>query len=370
MMPDVDGFQLAEQIKRHPDFAGTPVILLSSADRQPDSPRCRQAGVAAYLSKPVKQSELLDAIRMAVDPSASAAKAQTIGCDRPPQASAICLSQRPSVLLVEDNVTNQLLAVALLEKEGYTVETAQNGKEALAVLTTRAFGVVLMDVQMPEMDGFETTARIRERERSTGEHIPIVAMTAHALKGDRQRCLDAGMDGYLTKPIHASDLYEALALFSPPSTFTERMPRTLQPAEGVDTRSATSAETKSVPAGPPAGMLDKPALLARVGGREDRLRTIIQVFLDESSMLMAELNDAIIRGDASRLRRPAHSLKGAVGIFGAPGVVAAAVTLESLGQAGELSGATEAYSHLDRELGKLKSHLAAILSRPTGHAPA
>jgi CheY-like chemotaxis protein/HPt (histidine-containing phosphotransfer) domain-containing protein len=363
MMPSVDGFQLAERIKRHPVLSGTPVILLSSADRQPDANRCRQLGVAAYLSKPVKHSELRAAIQKVMEPSSNEATAQTRGCDRGQRPSATCQSRPLTILLVEDNATNRMLAVALLEKEGHRVEMAHNGREALAVLASRAFDVVLMDVQMPEMDGFEATAHIREQERSTGAHIPIVAMTAHAMKGDRERCLGAGMDGYVSKPIHAKELHEALANVTPSIAVPEQATHTSHLVQGVDTRQAASTRMEPIPAEPPADVLDKAALVARLGGREERLSTFIQIFLDESSQHMAELDDAIIRNDASSLRRPAHSLKGSAGIFGALSLVEAAVALESLGQVGELSGAAEAYCRLETEFRKLKAELTALLSQ-------
>jgi CheY-like chemotaxis protein/HPt (histidine-containing phosphotransfer) domain-containing protein len=271
-----------------------------------------------------------------------------------------------SVLLVEDSTTNQVLAATLLAKKGHTVETAQTGKEALAALASRAFDVVFMDVEMPEMDGFETTARIRAQELSTGEHVPILAMTAHATKDDRQRCLEAGMDGYVSKPIHARELYQALATLTPAKSVPAGMTCTRGPAECALARHATHARTHDPSAARPAEIIDKAALLARVGGREDRLRTIVQIFLEESSNLMAELSEAITRGEASRLQRAAHSLQGAVGIFGAPDLVDAAVTLESLGQAVELTGAIEAYSRLAREFRKLKSALTGFLSQSSG----
>jgi CheY-like chemotaxis protein len=252
-----------------------------------------------------------------------------------------------SVLLVEDNATNQLLAETLLEKKGHTVVTARNGKEALAALAERSFGVVLMDVQMPEMDGFEATARIRAQERETGKHVPIVAMTAHAMKGDRERCLEAGMDGYVTKPIRAEELYRALALFAPADVPDPLHPVASHPADPIV--AGTQAR------------FDKAALVARVGGREDRLRTIIQVFQGESAGLMTELREAIAGGQADGLKRAAHSLKGAAGLFGAPGVVENAQRLESLGDAGELTGAMEWYGQLEEENRKLNAALAGVL---------
>ncbi len=350
MMPGVDGLELAERIRRLPELAGVAVILLSSADSQHDAARCRRAGVAGYLTKPVKQSELLDAIVIALDPLTKN-KAEKIGRHHRQRQSMPCPSRPMCVLLVEDNATNRLLAVTLLEKAGHVVHSAHNGKEALDALQQRSFDIVLMDVQMPEMDGFGATARIRERECATGEHIPIVAMTAHAMKGDRVRCLEAGMDGYVSKPITAESLYEALALFAPSESVSGR-----KAAEANRTGMGLTREIR------PAELLDEATLLARVGGRPDRLGTIIQVFLDESAALLAELRESVARGDACRVQRAAHSLKGAVGIFGMPSVADAARALESMGQSGALDGAPEAYRRLEEETGKLTLALANLVS--------
>jgi CheY-like chemotaxis protein len=264
------------------------------------------------------------------------------------------------VLLVDDNATNQALGVALLEKDGHTVETASNGKEALAALANGSFDVVFMDLQMPEMDGFEATARIRKPEEGTGKHIPIVAMTAHAMKGDRERCLESGMDSYISKPVRPEELYRVLASFAPSDISSRAMPAH-QPTEDASVLERTNSVVDRPRSSLRAGLLDRAALLARVGGRDDRLRMIAQVFLDESSALMSELQHAIASGDVSKIKMSAHSLKGAVGFFGVPSVADAAFVLEALGESGDLTRAREAYSRLEEELSALKSALKLLL---------
>jgi CheY-like chemotaxis protein len=204
-MPDQDGFILADLIKNDPAIAGTTVVMLTSAGQPGDAARCRELGIAAYLTKPIKRSELRDAIFVALG-------VQTADRNRPALITRHSLReghQTGRILLVEDNVVNQLVARRLLEKRGHTVVVANNGREAIAILDEAAFagfGCVLMDVQMPEMDGFECTAFIRDREQRTGSRLQIIAMTAHAMKGDEERCLAAGMDAYVSKPIHPDEL--------------------------------------------------------------------------------------------------------------------------------------------------------------------
>jgi signal transduction histidine kinase/CheY-like chemotaxis protein/ABC-type phosphate/phosphonate transport system substrate-binding protein len=202
-MPEMDGFGLVERIRACPQHAGLPVVFLTSGSRSGDSDRCRQLGIVAQLLKPVKQSLLLDTIATSLG-AAAAATAR----DAAPAAPDADEARKPlHVLLAEDNAVNQKFAVRTLTKRGHTVVVANNGREAVEAWDKEPFDVVLMDVQMPEMDGFEATAAIRKREEATGGHTPIVAMTAHAMKGDRERCLEAGMDGYVTKPIKASTLF-------------------------------------------------------------------------------------------------------------------------------------------------------------------
>ena len=204
-MPEMDGFSFAEQIGQDTKLRSTVIMMLTSGDRPEDDDRCEQLGIAAYLTKPIKQSELLDAIMLALGVITTEGEAM----GKP-------IARRPSrlrplrVLLAEDSLVNQKLAVALLQREGHTVTVAKNGREAIAAFWAQDFDVVLMDVQMPEMDGFEATAVIRAKEKQTGAHVPIIAMTAHALKGDRERCLEAGMDEYVAKPIHAEQLFDAI----------------------------------------------------------------------------------------------------------------------------------------------------------------
>ncbi len=207
MMPEIDGFELVETIGNDSSISPLKMIMLTSGGQRGDAHRCNLLGMAAYLLKPVKQSDLLAAISMAL------AKKEEAG-DNPSLVTRHTLREgkrRLSILLAEDNLVNQRLAVKVLQKMGHhDVEVACNGKEALALCDRSEFDLILMDVQMPELDGFEATRIIRERETAGSGHVPIIAMTAHAMKGDRERCIDAGMDGYVAKPINRQELAETI----------------------------------------------------------------------------------------------------------------------------------------------------------------
>jgi signal transduction histidine kinase/CheY-like chemotaxis protein len=204
-MPGTDGFGLVEEIRKHPRLSDTTIVMLTSAGQRGDAARCRQLNVGAYLTKPIGETELLDAILRVLG-----SKPQIKG---PGLVTRHTLREEKSalrILLAEDNEVNQKLAVRLLEKRGHSVAVANNGREALEWLDRETFDVALLDVQMPEVDGFEATAEIRKREQATHLHLPIIAMTAYAMQGDRERCLAAGMDGYIAKPIQPRRLFEAL----------------------------------------------------------------------------------------------------------------------------------------------------------------
>jgi PAS domain S-box-containing protein len=208
-MPGMDGFDVAQRLVQNPALAGARILMLTSAGQPEDVQRCRQLGIGAYLMKPVKQSELLETILTSLSGLARGARAPESG------VRGQGPGRRLRVLLAEDNAVNQRLAVRLLEKQGHSVVVAGSGREAVQALEQATFDVVLMDVQMPEMDGLEATAVIRERERRGERHLPIIGLTAHAMKGDRERCLEAGMDEYVCKPIQPQELFAAIARLLP-----------------------------------------------------------------------------------------------------------------------------------------------------------
>jgi two-component system, sensor histidine kinase and response regulator len=207
-MPGMDGFTLIERIRQRPELSAAVIMMLTSAGHRGDAARCQELGISAYLLKPIRQSELREAIARVLGAHENhgaipLVTRYSLGDSRDPSSIL-------RVLLAEDNPVNQRVASRLLEKRGHRVQVASNGLEALAALEKETFDLVFMDVQMPEMDGFEATAEIRKREQGSNFRIPVIALTAHAMKGDRERCIAAGMDGYLSKPIRAQELEEIL----------------------------------------------------------------------------------------------------------------------------------------------------------------
>lgn len=337
-MPELDGFALAQRIKGHRRLARASIMMLSSSARPGDRARCLELGVSSYLTKPVKQSDLLDTIASALAGPPPA---------RGPRAlSASAVRARPQrrlrVLVAEDNPVNQLVAVGILERAGHVAIVANNGREALAVLERQLVDLVLMDVQMPELDGLETTTAIRERERQAGGHLPIVAVTAHAMKGDAERCFAVGMDAYLAKPLEARELLaavEGLAKGAPP-----------QPARAATTRTN--------------GVLDEVLLLERVGGDRKALAQLVGIFLGDSPRLMARIRTAVRKRDTHALQAAAHTLKGAVSNFAAPAATDAALRLQQIGAAGDLGEAAAACAALEKELARVRALLASFVAKP------
>jgi CheY-like chemotaxis protein len=236
------------------------------------------------------------------------------------------------ILVAEDNVVNQRVAVHLLESRDHHVTIANNGREALELIDKQPFDLVLADVQMPEMDGLQLTAAIREKERNTNTHLPIIAMTAHAMKGDRERCLKAGMDDYVSKPIDSSQLFGTISR-------VRRDEPTALPEEG---------------SGSGLVILDEAMLMSRFEGEPELLEDVVRLFLDDCPKLFNGIRGAVERGDAQGMERAAHSLKGSVANFAAPAAYDAALRLEMMGRAGNLDQAPEALGRLESALEELR----------------
>jgi PAS domain S-box-containing protein len=330
-MPDMDGFAVAERISADRRCAGIKLVMLTSAGQPEDVARCRKLGISTYLTKPIKQSELFDVIINAI-------RLPTTQPANPPQRRKGARLVQPTlrVLVAEDNRVNQLVVTRILEKLGHQVTVVGNGREALAAVQAGKFDLIAMDVQMPEMDGLDATIAIRTWEKTTGRHIPIVAMTAHAMKGDRERCLAAGMDGYISKPIRVKELERAIT-----QLIGRRNWAKVPVSEG----------------GQADGVIDHAALLAGVDGNRRLLRDLIRLFLADCPKRLTEIKEAIRRGDAEGLRRAAHALKGSVGNFVAKKTLAAARRLEIIGAEGDLATASNACAKLESELTLLSEQL-------------
>ncbi len=340
-MPEMDGFTLAEQIIAIREFRSTPIIMLTSAGQPGDARRCRELGFAAYLRKPVAQSELLEVVSSALRKSAT---------NQLPEAAASQIVRREGralhVLLAEDNLVNQTLASHLLEKRGFDVTAVADGNAALAAIERQHFDAVLMDIQMPHKDGFEATAAIRAKEASTGAHLPIIALTAHAMKGDRERCISAGMDAYISKPIRSKELFETID-------------RVLQGNVAEPLPRETGRNSGDAP-------FDEALLLARTDGSADLCAALVEVFLKEYPAHMANLRRAIQRLDKNDIARAAHALKGAVANFTDGDALQATVALENIALKGDLQDADEAYRRLAAELDRLQIALTEFGHEQSG----
>jgi CheY-like chemotaxis protein len=299
--------------------------------------------VDARLLKPIKQSDLFDAI------------AEVLGEAAAPQEIDDQLPILPplDVLLVEDSLVNQKLALGVLGQFGHRITVAGNGREAVEITATRDFDVVLMDVQMPELDGLGATREIRLRERHTGKHALIIAMTAHALTGDRERCLDAGMDEYLPKPIRPRQLVETIAAVT---------------GKALVVGPTASPVSESPAAAAPASnkMVDWEAALAATAGDQGLLCELIDAYFLERPRLARELDDALERTDFDLLHRAAHTIKSSMRLFGAARPLDLSFRLEQLGRKREVDGAAGLRTELFEELEKLHPVLVDYVRKVRG----
>jgi two-component system, sensor histidine kinase and response regulator len=332
-MPSMDGFMLADAIRKREEFRGMTTIMLSSIGGRDAAAQSRELGIAAYLIKPVRQSALLDAILSLID-----GKTPTPAVQAPAPANVSASARTYQVLVAEDNDVNRQLVTVLLTKRGHSVVTAKNGREAVAAVESLAFDFVLMDVQMPEMDGLEATRAIRSAEMITGRHTPIIALTAHAMKGDEEKCLEAGMDGYVSKPVVAAALFAMID-------------SVLQPVGVVAAVAPVTAQQSQESA------FNVAEVLQRTEGDESLLRELVQLFRDGAPAMMSEIRRCIETSDSPGLERSAHMLRGACASLGAGPVARVAGRLESLGRNGSWSEAAAELAELEREAVRLDREL-------------
>jgi CheY-like chemotaxis protein len=366
MMPDMDGFSLIEQVRNLASSERPTVMMLSSADMLGSAERCRELGIASYLVKPIKSDDLLAAINAALRRTTSApmlpASRSSPGSE---SANAAVANQVPSatrVLLAEDNPVNQRVACRILTKRGYPVTVVGNGKEALAALARDPFDIVLMDVQMPEMDGFEATRAIRLEEAGNGQHLPIVAMTAHAMNGDREKCLANGMDDYVTKPIEPAQLFDAIARNARVRDTSATVSNAGERNGCLNSRMSASQSCSVERAAETSPPIDLSALLERLEGDADFMHEILELFLSSSPELLVAISAAVGDGDCHRIERSAHSLKGAARNIGATPLAGLAEQLEFTGRGQEKDGVAMLFASLEAEYGRVRGVIEAVVA--------
>jgi signal transduction histidine kinase/CheY-like chemotaxis protein len=337
-MPGMDGFELAECIRKNPKLTGATILMLSAGLRSDDISRCRQLGVSAYIIKPIRRLDLLNVIvRVLKDKNTFAAPAQDSEIWEKEQHS------RLHILAAEDNRVNQRLLARLLEKEGHQVTLVEDGEAAVAAAAETDFDVILMDVQMPVMDGLDATRYIRDREQGTDKHVSIIALTAHAMKGDRERCLEAGMDAYVAKPVQKQELLHMIYQNS---------------AHGTSSRVVSTGPGSTTD----PGVLDVARALERNGGDEQIFAELCELYLQDSRVIPPIIVRAIEKNDANAAARAAHKLKTSAGTICGTRAYYAADALEQQARAGDKEGITTAAALLQRELDSLSMSVKRFLT--------
>jgi signal transduction histidine kinase/DNA-binding response OmpR family regulator len=322
-MPGMDGFQVAERLRADPRHARLSMLMLTSAGIRGDAARCKELGLNAYVTKPITLTELREVMETALGQAGETDRLitrHTLREERP----------RYTALLAEDNPVNQKLAAKLLEKQGHHVEVAENGLLALEAWRKGGYDFILMDMMMPEMDGLEATRRIRAEEKARGGRIPIIAMTANAMQGDKERCLDAGMDGYVSKPVKPEVLYQEID-------------RVLQ---GMAVRAAVpeAQEDDALP------VFDRADALSRIADDEELLVTLLDMFKADAPGYTAEIDAALAAADMPRLIRAAHTIKGVFATFSARRGEAAAKELEQVAKRGDSISCADLARRIHEEL--------------------
>ena len=337
-MPGMSGFDVAERIVQDPMLHSVTILMLTSSDRSEDLERSRTLGLGAHIVKPVSRTALLKAIVQALGVQALPSRAIA---PAPETATGPALR----LLLAEDNAVNRLAAEQLLRRRGHHVDVVSNGREAVEAVAHGRYDLVLMDVQMPVMSGLDATAEIRRAEQGTGGHVPILALTAHASDRDRETCLAAGMDDFISKPFHARELYEAVDRLAAGRPVPAPVPAPVEPADREE---------------PDAGHAAREGIVARFFGDRDVARQVAAVFLSEYPGHLDAIAEALDRLDTKALAGEAHSLKGSVGFFGRESASRTVLTLETQAKDGDLTAARRTYVVLRGELESLHETLAPL----------
>jgi two-component system sensor histidine kinase/response regulator len=358
MMPDMDGEELGEQIKADRRLASVDLVMMTSMGSRGDASRLEDMGFAAYLTKPVKQSQLFDCLMAVLNR----------GAVTPPGAEPHIITRhslaerdkrRVRILLAEDNLINQKVALKTLEHMGYRADAVGNGREAVRALEQRAYDLVFMDVQMPEMDGIEATRHVRDPRSSALDHeVPIVALTAHARSEDHERCLAAGMSDYLSKPLQPSALAAVLARWTRPGADESVLGRAAKRVDQSPTSADTAAETSPATAATQLEQVfEEHVLLELLGGDREAAEEIAHEFLTDLPLQVAALRAALDGGDQDAARRQAHTLKGASANVGASALRAVALRVETAAAEGDLALAGGLQEELQRQVGLLREAL-------------
>jgi len=345
-LPDMSGFTLAERITEDPNLKGMILIIMSAIGMRGDAAKCQQQGISAYLKKPI-DAVLLQAALVAArkafhqDPDGKLITSHSLRQSLKPL----------QILLAEDNPVNQEHAVLTLQKWGHEVVTVDNGEKAVEAVETQTFDLVLMDVQMPKMSGLEATEAIRQKEQSTGQHVPIVAMTAHAAQEDRERCLDVGMDEYISKPVRPEELFRKIQQIVH-GRQDEESSKQPEPIASQDAPSQPPEEHEM--------FFDEEKALNCVAGDHERLRSLLQVFVNTVPQLLAEMKHAIEAKDAEKLKRTAHTMKGSLSIFATDPLRDIIASLEAMGAGNELEQASEAFDLFQAKLSQFMDDAIGI----------
>jgi signal transduction histidine kinase/DNA-binding response OmpR family regulator len=354
-MPGMDGSRLARSIKADDRTAGTLLMLMTSLGRRGDTQELREAGFAGSLVKPVRQSDLFDCLATVLAGSkdsgrATESPAEQAASDRMFDAAGRTIR----ILLAEDNITNQQVGLGMLKKLGVRADAVANGSEALQSLATIPYDLVLMDVQMPEMDGLEATRRIRDpRSTVLRRDVPIVAMTAHAQQGDRERCLEAGMNDHVTKPISVAALSNAIARWLPAAGAAPAAPELAPAALESDLAQPEHSQAVEATESPEMPVFDREGMLVRLMGDEELAHLVVDGFLSEIPTQFDELRTSLAAGDATAALRQVHTIKGASANMGGEALRAAALATERAGQAGDVAAIIECMPSLESEMTRL-----------------